>query len=77
MSSGGAKGSETAGMSSVKACANHVHRKSEVSYARLIRVGLVGPKLRPEGVSDGQRVIIPVPLLQRQRGDARGKVKHT
>jgi hypothetical protein len=43
----GALASENDGMSSVKACGNHVHRKSEVSYARLIRVGLVGPKPHP------------------------------
>ena len=55
--------SEYAGISSVKACEKHVRRKSKVSYARLIRVGLVGPKLRPEGVSDGEQVNIPVPLL--------------
>ena len=48
-------------MSSVKACENHAHRKPEVSYARSIRVGLVGPKLNPEGVSDGQWVNIPIP----------------
>jgi len=45
--------SEYAGISSVKACEKHVHRKSKVSYARLIRVGLVDPKLNPKGVSDG------------------------
>ena len=44
-------------------CANHIHRKPKVSYARSIRVGLVGPKLRPRGVSDGQLVIIPAPLF--------------
>jgi hypothetical protein len=49
----GALASENDGMSSVKACGNHVHRKSEVSYARLIRVGLVGPKLHPKGESEG------------------------
>ncbi len=52
---------ENAGMSSVKACEKHVHRKPEVSYARLIRVGLVGPKPNPEGVGDGQWVNIPIP----------------
>ena len=34
---------------------------SEVSDGRLIRVGLVGPKARPEGVTDGEQVNIPVP----------------
>jgi hypothetical protein len=33
---------------------------SKVSDGRLIRVGLVGPKPRPKGVSDGQQVNIPV-----------------
>ena len=47
VSQSGALASENDGMSSVKACGNHVHRKSKVSYARLIRVGLVGPKLNP------------------------------
>ncbi len=48
-------------MSSVKACENHAHRKSKVSYARLIRVGLVGPKPYPSGEGDGQQVNIPAP----------------
>ncbi len=46
--------SGNAGMSSVKACEKHAHRKPKVSYARLIRVGLVGPKPNPKGVGDGQ-----------------------
>ena len=29
------------------------HRKTKVSYATLIGVGLVGPKARPKGVVDG------------------------
>ena len=33
----------------------------KVSDGRFIRVGLVGPKLRPEGVSDGHPVNIPEP----------------
>ena len=53
--------SEYAGISSVKACEKHAHRKSEVSYARLIRVGLVGPKLNPKGEDDGWQVNIPAP----------------
>ena len=65
MSSGGVKGSENVGMSSIKVCEKHTHRKPKVSYGRIIRVGLVGPKPRPKGVGDGQRVIIPVPLLLR------------
>jgi hypothetical protein len=50
-------------MSSVKVCEKHIHRKPEVSYPTLIGVGLVGPKLRPKGVSDGQLVNIPAPLV--------------
>ena len=46
--------SENVGMSSVKACENHAHRKPKVSYATFIDVGLVRPKLYPKGVSDGQ-----------------------
>ena len=61
MSQSGAIASENAGMSNVKACGNHAHRKSEVSYERSIRVGLVGPKPNPKGRGDGQRVNIPVP----------------
>ena len=38
---------------------NPVRRKSKVSRARVIRSGLVGPKLRPKGVSDGHQVKIP------------------
>ena len=37
----------------------------KVSYGRLIRVGLVGPKLRAKAVSDGQLVSIPAPLTGR------------
>ena len=53
VSQSGALTSEYAGISSVKACEKHVRRKSKVSYARLIRVGLVDPKLNPNGVGDG------------------------
>ena len=42
-----------------KACEKHAHRKPEVSYGRLIRVGLVGPKPRAKAVGDGQLVSIP------------------
>ena len=41
---GGALRSENVGMSSDNLCENQRHRKSEVSYATLIGVGLVGPK---------------------------------
>ena len=63
MSGGGAEGSENAGISSVKACEKHAHRKPEVSYATLIGVGLVGPKLRGKPVGDGELVNIPAPLI--------------
>ena len=55
----GAVGSENVSMSSVKACEKHAHRKPKVSYATLIGVGLVGPKLRGKPVGDGQLVNIP------------------
>ena len=42
--SGGALGSENAGMSSVNPGENPGHRKPKVSYATLVVVGLVGPK---------------------------------
>ena len=61
VSQSGAIASENAGMSNDKACENHAHRKSEVSYARSIRVGLVGPKPNPKGKGDGQWVNIPIP----------------
>ena len=40
-------------MSSEKVCENHTRRKSKVSYATLVVVGLAGPKPRPKGVGDG------------------------
>ena len=49
----GAQGRENAGMSNVNPDEKSGRRKPEVSYARLIRVGLVGPKSRPEGADDG------------------------
>src|SRR6266540_4739438 len=59
---GGALGSENAGMSSVRNVSKHSHRMAEVSAARFILGGLVGPKPRPKGVGDGQTVDIPLPL---------------
>ncbi len=53
--------SENAGMSSDNPSENLGHRKSKVSYATLIGVGLVGPKAKPKGVVDGQQVKIPAP----------------
>jgi hypothetical protein len=37
------------------------HRQPEGSDGRVIRVGLGGPKPRPQGVGDGQPVSIPAP----------------
>ena len=48
-------------MSSKNAGENPAGRKSEVSYATLIGVGLVGPKEKPKGEFDGQLVKIPAP----------------
>jgi hypothetical protein len=62
VSHGGAMTSENVGMSNVKACENHAHRKPEVSYATAIDIGLVRPKPNPNGVGDGQWVNIPIPL---------------
>ena len=59
---GGAQRSENAGMSSVRDVSKRPHRMAEVSSARFILGGLVGPKPRPKGVGDGQTVDIPLPL---------------
>ena len=58
---GGALGSENAGMSSVRDVSKRPHRMAEVSAARFILGGLVGPKPRPKGVGDGKRANIPAP----------------
>lgn len=34
--------SDNVGMSNIKLCVKHSHRKSKVSYDRLVRVGLIG-----------------------------------
>ena len=62
---GGAQGSENVGMSNVKMRENRIRRKSKVSYATTVDVGLVGPKPRPRGVGDGQLVNIPAPPMDR------------
>jgi hypothetical protein len=62
VSQGGVVTSENVGMSSVKVCENHTHRKPEVSYATSIDVGLARPKPNPNGVGDGQWVNIPMLL---------------
>ena len=48
-------------MSSEQACEKHAHRMPKVSYARIVLVGLVGPKPRAQAAGDGQPVYIPVP----------------
>ena len=53
--------SEYVGISSVNVGENPTRRKSKVSYATLIDVGLVGPKAKPKGDVDGQQVKIPAP----------------
>ena len=52
-------------MSNEKISENLIRRKPKVSWGRLVRPGLVGPKARPKGVVDGQQVNIPVPLKAR------------
>ena len=55
----GRHGSENVGTSSDKTGEKPVRRKPEVSWARLILPGSVGPKQRPRGVCEGKRVNIP------------------
>ena len=54
-------------MSNHKAGENPARRIPKVSHAMSISVGLVGPKMRPKGVVDGQQVNIPAPLKDRSR----------
>jgi len=54
--SAGRNGSDYAGISSEKTGEKPVRRKSKVSWGRLIRPGLVGPKPRSKDVGDGQLV---------------------
>lgn len=58
--------SENVGMSNLKPGENPGHRKPKDSQATSIDLGLVGPKVRLKGVTDGQQVNIPVPLVNRQ-----------
>ncbi len=62
-------------MSSEKTRGKRVRRKSKVSWGRLIRPGLVGPKSRSKDVDDGQSVNIQIlPVLRSQlMRDAGGK----
>jgi hypothetical protein len=64
-STGGARPSENAGMSSDNTGENPVRRKPKVSPAMFVRRRLGGPKARPEGVADGQQVEIPAPAAVR------------
>jgi hypothetical protein len=63
--SAGRNRSDYAGMSSEKIRGKRIRRKSKVSWGRLIHPGLVDPKLRPKGVSDGQSVNIRIPPILR------------
>ena len=65
VSQDGEYGREYAGISSVKTDEKSVRRKPKVSWGRVIRPGLVGPKSRSKGVDDGQLVNIPVPSVMR------------
>ena len=47
-------------MSNEKTSENLVRHKSKVSSATFVDGGLVGPKVRLKGVTDGQQVNIPV-----------------
>jgi hypothetical protein len=55
--------SENVGISSINAGENPAHRKPKVSWATKIVPGLVGPKVRPKGVADGQAVNIRLLLF--------------
>ena len=54
VSRGGVYRSENAGMSNNKGSENLPRRKSKVSWATRIAPGLVDPKARPKGVTDGR-----------------------
>ena len=54
---------DNAGISNAKTDEKSVRRKPKVSWGREIRPGLVGPKMRPKGVIDGQQVNIPAPVV--------------
>ena len=52
-------------MSNHKAGENPARRIPKVSHEMSISVGLVGPKVRPKGVADGQQVNIPALSVDR------------
>ena len=54
---------DSVGISSDNVCVKHARRKPKVSYVKLICIGLVGPKVRPKGVIDGNPVNIPEPRV--------------
>ena len=66
--------SENVGTSNEKISENLIRRKTKVSWGRVVRPGLVGPKVRLKSVADGQQVNIPVLPINRyqQWGDAGG-----
>ena len=57
----GLMGSDYADMSNEKTGGNPVRRNPKVSRGRFVLPGSAGPKPRPKGVGDGQRVNIPAP----------------
>ena len=59
MSHSGACGSKNVGTSNRKEGEIPSRRKTKVSYATVIDVGLVGPKEMAKAVSDGHMVNIP------------------
>ena len=61
MKFGGRNRSENVGISNEKTSENLVRRKPKVSWGRLVRPGLVGPKARPKGVVDGNQVTLNIP----------------
>ena len=77
MSQDGELGRDYAGISSIKTDEKSVRRKPKVSWGRIIRPGLVGPKSRPKGVDDGQLVNIPVPSVVRYTYGGTQKDRHS
>ena len=63
MRSRGALRRENVGISNHNAGERPAHRKPRVSLAMIFSQGLVGPKDKPRGDSDGQTVNIPSPLF--------------
>ena len=57
--------SENVGTSNEKISENLIRRKTKVSWGRVVRPGLVGPKVWLKSVADGQQVNIPVLSINR------------